>query len=420
MNALPQAALAGPLPRAALAAYGGLGLPLAFAALPLYVHLAPFYSAHLSLALIGAVLLALRFFDAAIDPLLGALFDRFPRPRTLILVSLPLLGLGWVGLFHPPATGVLLWFVAMLALTTLGYSLASVVHNSWGARIHPAPHERTRLFAAREGFGLVGVVLAAMLPRVLAEDLASGLAALGWIFVVLLGVFALWTFAATPPMRASPHRLELRRFLQPFANPAFARFIPGYVLNGVAAALPATLVIFFIDDVLDLQAWSGLFLALYFVSGALGLPLWVALARRIGKLEAWMASMVLAVVSFAGAFWLGSGDLVGFALVCVASGLALGADLALPPALVADYLDDDARPVPGAYYGLLGFFAKFTLALAAGLALPLLDAAGYQPGGADTAALSATYALLPCVIKLAALAWFWAQRPRLQPGVCPC
>ena len=38
----------------------------------------------------------------------------------------------------------------------------------------------------------------------------------------------------------------------------------------------------------------------------------------------------------------------------------------------------------------------------------------------DTAALSATYALLPCVIKLAALAWFWAQRPRLQPGVCPC
>jgi Na+/melibiose symporter-like transporter len=408
------------LPRGAVLGYGGLGLPLAFAALPLYVHLAPFYSAQLSLALIGAVLLGLRFFDAAIDPLLGTLFDRFPRPRTLILVSLPLLGLGWVGLFHPPATGVLPWLVATLALTTVGYSLASVVHNAWGARIHPAPHERTRLFAAREGFGLVGVVLAAALPLALADDLASGLSALAWIFLALLGVFALWTFAATPPMRASPHRFELQRFLQPFAHPAFARFIPGYLFNGVAAALPATLVIFFIDDVLDLQAWSGLFLALYFVSGALGLPLWVALAHRIGKLEAWLASMVLAVVAFAGAFWLGSGDLTGFALVCVASGLALGADLALPPALVADYVDADARPVPGVYYGLLGFFAKLTLALAAGLALPLLDLAGYRPGGTDTAALSATYALLPCVIKLAALAWFWVQRPRLQPGVCPC
>lgn len=408
------------LTRPALAAYGGLALPLAFAALPLYVHLAPFYSAQVGLAVLGAVLLALRFLDAAIDPLLGALLDRFPRPRTLILVSLPLLGLGWAGLFHPPAEGVLPWLVAMLALTTVGYSLASVVHNAWGARIHPAPHERTRLFAVREGFGLVGVVLAAALPLMLADDLATGLSAMTWLFLALLAVFAAWTLLAAPPMRGAAQATPLRRFLAPLAHPAFARFVPGYLMNGVAAALPATLVIFFIDDVLDLAAWSGLFLALYFVSGALGLPLWVALARRIGKLEAWLASMALAIASFAGAFWLGSGDLVGFALVCVASGLALGADLALPPALVADWIDDDATPVPGAYYGLLGFFAKLTLALAAGLALPLLAALGYTPGGEETFALAATYALLPCVLKLAALAWFWASRPRLQPGACPC
>lgn len=408
------------LPRSALASYGGLALPLAFAALPLYVHLAPFYSAQVGLAVLGAVLLALRFLDAAIDPLLGALLDRFPRPRALVLLSLPLLGLGWAGLFHPPAEGVLPWLVAMLALTTVGYSLASVVHNAWGARIHPMPHERTRLFAAREAFGLVGVVLAAALPMMLADDLASGLRAMTWIFLALLAAFAAWTLLAAPPMQGRAQPASVRRFLAPLAHPAFARFVPGYLLNGVAAALPATLVIFFIDDVLDLSAWSGLFLGLYFVSGALGLPLWVALARRIGKLEAWLVSMALAIAAFAGAFWLGSGDLVGFALVCVASGLALGADLALPPALVADWVDDDAAPVPGAYYGLLGFFAKLTLALAAGLALPLLDLAGYTPGNGETAALSATYALLPCLIKLAALAWFWASRPRLQTGACPC
>jgi Na+/melibiose symporter-like transporter len=409
-----------PLPRAQLLAYGGLGLPLAFAALPLYVHLAPFYSAHLSLTLLGLLLLGLRFFDAVIDPLLGALFDRFPHPRTLILAALPLLGLGWVGLFNPPAEGVLPWLIVTLTLTTVGYSLASVVHNTWGARIHPAPHERTRLFAAREGFGLVGVVLAATLPLLLSDDLASGLHSMGWIFLALLVAFAAWTLRVAPAMRSGGHSVPLRRFLHPFANRAFARFVPGYLLNGVAAALPATLVIFYIDDVLQLKAWGGLFLGLYFVSGALGLPLWVALARRIGKLDAWLASMLLSVVTFAGAFWLGSGDLVGFALVCVASGLALGADLALPPALVADFIDDDDKPVPGAYYGLLGFFAKFTLALAAGLALPLLALLGYQPGGSEVWALSATYALLPCLLKLAAFGWFWAWRPRLQSGVVPC
>jgi glycoside/pentoside/hexuronide:cation symporter, GPH family len=68
----------------------------------------------------------------------------------------------------------------------------------------------------------------------------------------------------------------------------------------------------------------------------------------------------------------------------------------------------------------MSFFAKFVLALAAGLALPLLDLAGYVPGGSDTRALSATYALLPCLLKLAAIGWFWAQRVRLQSGVCPC
>lgn len=410
-----------PLPRARLIAYGGLGLPLAFAALPLYVHLAPFYAGVMSLSVLGAILLALRFLDAVIDPLIGALFDRFPHPRTLVASSLPLLGLGWMGVFTLPATlPAAPWLIAMLTLTTVGYSLATVVHNTWGARLSSVPHERTRLFAAREGFGLVGVVLAAALPTVLGATLADGLARMGWIFLGLLLAFAALTLLATPAMRRGPRAPGFRQLLHPLANPAFARFAPGYLLNGVAAALPATLVIFFIDDVLQLAAYSGLFLAIYFLSGALGLPLWVALARRIGTLDAWLVSMGLAIAAFVGAFWLGEGNLAGYALVCAASGLALGADLALPPALVADMIDADPAPQPGAYYGLMSFFAKLTLALAAGLALPLLAAWGYTPGGNDVFALSATYALLPCLMKLGALAWFWRLRRTAHPGVLPC
>ena len=410
-----------PLPSVQLFAYGGLGLPLAFAALPLYVHLAPFYAGVMSLSVLGAILLALRFLDAVIDPLIGALFDRFPHPRTLVASSLPLLGLGWMGVFTLPATlPVAPWLIAMLTLTTVGYSLATVVHNTWGARLSNVPHERTRLFAAREGFGLVGVVLAAALPTVLGATLADGLARMGWIFLGLLLGFAALTLLATPAMQRGPRAPGFRQLLHPLANPAFARFAPGYLLNGVAAALPATLVIFFIDDVLQLAAYSGLFLAIYFLSGALGLPLWVALARRIGTLDAWLVSMGLAIAAFVGAFWLGEGNLAGYALVCAASGLALGADLALPSALVADIIDADPAPQPGAYYGLMSFFAKLTLALAAGLALPLLAAWGYTPGGNNVFPLSATYALLPCLMKLGALAWFWRLRRTVHSGVVPC
>jgi Na+/melibiose symporter-like transporter len=409
-----------------LLAYGGLGLPLAFAALPLFVHIVPFYSAYMSLALLGVVLLGLRVFDAVIDPVIGQLFDRFPHPRVLIALALPLLGIGWVALFHPPASGpVVPWLIATLLLTTLGYSLATVVHTSWGARLHPDPHQRTRAFAAREGAGLIGVVIAAALPLWLAATLAPGLQKMAWIFIPLLVILGGLTLIAAPGLHGAAPKILPRHLLRPFANPAFARFVPGFLLNGVAAALPATLVIFFIDDVLHLHAYSGLFLGLYFVSGAAGLPLWVALARRIGTLDAWMLSMLLAVLTFAGAFWLGDGALVGFGVVCIASGLALGADLALPSALVAAYIDRDADPQPGAYYGMMSFFTKFTLALAAGLALPLLQAAGYHPGAASTTALSASYALLPCLLKIAALLWFVRYRPALRSasfkqGVAPC
>mgnify|MGYP003438718735 CR=1 FL=1 len=59
-------------------AYGLLGLPLAFVALPLYVILPNHYARAfgLPLALLGAILLGARLFDALIDPLLGRQSDR--------------------------------------------------------------------------------------------------------------------------------------------------------------------------------------------------------------------------------------------------------------------------------------------------------------------------------------------------------
>jgi GPH family glycoside/pentoside/hexuronide:cation symporter len=58
-------------------AYGLLGLPLAFVALPLYVLLPNHYAREfgMPLATLGAVLLAARLFDAITDPLLGRLSD---------------------------------------------------------------------------------------------------------------------------------------------------------------------------------------------------------------------------------------------------------------------------------------------------------------------------------------------------------
>ena len=67
----------------------------------------------------------------------------------------------------------------------------------------------------------------------------------------------------------------------------------------------------------------------------------------------------------------------------------------------------------GACFGVWNFLGKLSLALAAGLALPLLALFAYQPGteSADgLLALSLVYALLPLGFKLLASVLLWRWR----------
>jgi len=152
------------------------------------------------------------------------------------------------------------------------------------------------------------------------------------------------------------------------------------------------------------------FLGIYFLFGALGMPLWVRASRAFGKKRVWAAGMGASVVAFAWAFLLGPGDGIAFAMVCALSGIAYGSQLALPPSLLADVIDrDQAGCAEGAYFGFWQFTEKMELALAAGVALPVLGLIGYRPGTAQPPMgdLSAMYALVPCLLQLAAAVLLW-------------
>lgn len=406
-----------------LAAYGVLGMPLAMAALPIYVHVPKFYAetVGLSLASIGGLLLAARALDAVQDPLLGWWSDR-RRGRAggrwvFVAAGAPLLALGMVGLFMPPAwdaTALTLWLVANLVLVYTAYSLVTVSYQAHGAEMSADPRERTRITAWREGFALAGVFVAAVLPellrRVSGERAAFAQFALLFVPVVLL---AAATTILRSPRAAGPTgpAPTFASMALPLRNRRFRALALAFLLNGTAAAIPATLVLFYIADVIRRPQEAAMFLVTYFAAGALGLPGWVWLARRAGKARAWLAGMVLSMVAFVWAFLLGEGDTAAFLAICAMSGLGLGADLALPPSMLADVIDDDEvngrGRHEGAYFGIWNLITKLNLALAAGVALPLLAWLGYRPGAAtDDAALvlAGVYALLPCALKAAAAA----------------
>lgn len=407
------------LPVRQVLAYGFLGLPLAFAALPIYVHVPTFYAAStgMNLAMLGGILLGARLLDAFIDPWLGWLADRWPRRRMLAAALLPFAA-GFFALLNPPQMLAAPWLLASLTLTYLGFSAATVAYQAWGADVGSDSTRRTQLTAAREGFGLFGVVLASGLPAWWASDISTGIARLSWVLPPLLLIAALTAFTqvgpGTPQCRPTAALIgSLRRVL---ADPGFRRLLLVFVANGVAAALPATLFMFYVADVLRAEAASGPLLALYFVAGAAALPLWLRLAAAWGRARAWLAAMILAMLAFAGASVLGPGDVAAFAVVCLFSGIALGADLALPAAIAADLGERQGQA--GACFGVWNFAAKLNLALAAGLALPLLGWLGYVPGGADgLPALNFAYALLPlaCKALAAALLWRWRQSLEVSP-----
>ena len=404
-----------PIRASAGLAYGLLGLPLAFVALPLYVLLPNHYAREfgMPLATLGSVLLAARLFDAFTDPLLGRLSDcLFGRSVRAVLgvgaMSAAVLALGLTSLFFPLVRGadaLVAWALVALLITYTTYSQLSIAHQSWGARLGGDELQRGRIVAWREGAALVGVVLASVLPALL------GLPVMLSVFAAAL-LLGWWCWARAPrPVRqdAGVYRPSQHTSLwRPWGRPAFRRLLAVFMLNGIASAIPATLVLFFIQDRLQAPpAQEPMFLAAYVVCAALSIPLWLRAVARWGLARTWLAGMLLAIAVFVWTAFLGAGDVVPFLVVCALSGVALGTDLALPSALLAGVIaaEGDSGQHEGAYFGWWNFATKLNLALAAGLALPLLGWWGYTPGTRSEEGLQTlgwAYAVLPCVLKLLA------------------
>lgn len=392
--------------------YGWLGLPLAFVALPLYVSLPAHYAQAygVPLAQLGLLLLLARLIDAALDPLIGRWADGWLSRRRLlpwVLGSAAVAMLAaFAGLFFPlftAGTPLLAWAALMLVLGYTAYSVLTVSHQAWGARLGGNALVQTRIVAWREGCALVGVLTASVLISVAGWGVTTAVLALS----LTLGVVLLLGLGA-PAARAT----EPARWALAWRTPAFRRLLAVFALNGIAAAIPATVLLFYVRDRLQAPQHEALFLVAYFLAAACSMPLWLRLVARLGQAKAWLLGMGLAVASFVWAGLLGTGDVPAFALVCLASGVAVGADLAIPAAMLTRVVQGAglAGRAEGAFFGWWNGVSKLNLALAAGLALPLLQALGYREGARDEAslqALAAVYALLPCLLKLGAMALLW-------------
>lgn len=390
------------------AIFGGM---LAMAGLPIYIHAPKFYgdTYGVSLAAIGAVLLVLRLIDMVQDPFFGWLSSRYSNARAMLVAGGgALMAISMLGLFAvTPPIAPIAWFALTLTGLFSGYSLLVINFYSQGVHTGAAmgPSGHVRLASWRETGTLLGVCLAAAMPTLLMD-------ATDQPFAGFAGVFAAICFIAILVMRnawvGSPDTAAPTGLREILGDGLARRLLLIALLNALPVAVSSTLFLYFVELRLGAEEWwQGALLILFFLCAAASAPLWGALAARIGAKAALLIAMVLAIAAFAYAAFLGQGQVIAFAVICAASGAAMGADLTLLPAIFSRHMARIA-PEAGQGFGLWSFVNKFTLAVAAVAVLPALDAAGLQAdGGPDADALrllSILYALVPCALKLFAIA----------------
>ena len=392
-----------------LPSYALFGAVLAAAGLPIYIYAPPFYAETYGVSLTGiaAVLFWLRLFDAVQDPALGWLSERLGAARGIaVIIGGAVLCLSMYGLLAvEPPFWPLAWFALTITFLFSSYSFLSINFYAQGVtKSGQIEGGHVRLGAWREGGALLGVCIAAVAPTLLAGYVAAPFAIFATAFAVVT-VFAVLAMAPEWSRQMQAEATPIRVIL---GDRLALKLLVLALVNATPLAVSSTMFLFYVESRLEAPGWEGPLLVLFFLAGAATAPLWSRAANRFGPKPVLFFAMVSAIISFGFTLLLGPGDEAFFAIICVASGATIGADLVLLPALFSARMAA-ISPNGGQGFGLWSLVQKFTLAFAAIVLLPLLDASGFEAGSATQppetlALLTILYALVPCGLKLLAIA----------------
>jgi GPH family glycoside/pentoside/hexuronide:cation symporter len=411
-------------------AYAAPAFALAVVGIPVYVYLPKFYTdtVGIDIAALGVILGSVRIFDAVTDPPMGYLSDRtvsrFGRRRPYIAFGAVFVALFLILLFNPPQASPAfetIWFGVCIYALFLFWTIVTVPYEALGPEITYDYNERNALFGLRDGLLIAGTLAAAASPAAvqavlgLAPDAEGERAKFFWIGLIyapLVISSAWWCVLAVRerPLPASTTPGLWKGMHTVLRNRPFVILISAYTISAVGNNLPATLILFYVQYVLE-SPLADAFLLLYFVTGIVCLPGWVALARRIGKKRAWLLSIGVNTGAFVGVFFLGPGDAAIYGVLVFLSGIGLGATLALPSSIQADVIDYDelltGERREGRYLGFWSIAKKLAAAVGVGAGLAVLGMAGYEPNARQPEsvllALRVLYALVPSACNLTAL-----------------
>lgn len=373
-------------------------------AIPIGVLMPRFYSDVVG-APLGAVAIAIaaaRAFDALTDPVMGWVSDhtrtRWGRRKPWIALAAPFAAASFIALFAPPASlgpeGAAFWFAASFTLFFLFSTMLEIPYAALGAELSPDYRERSSLFATRAAFAAAGTIVASLLPTLLhaagTADERIAFRQMALLYAALLLALGVGLVLGVPERRdylrrpSNPLVPGVRRALR---NRPFRILLLAGIVSAIPAAIPALLMPFYVRYVLVPEQPTravGLLLFVYLGAGLLFVPLWLAVARRVGKLPAFLTASAIGIAGSLLFFVAGPGEIGFAAAVYLLTGSVSMAGNFLVPSMAADVIDYDelrtGRRREAQYTSFWALIPKLVAIPGSSIPLAILAAAGYVPG----------------------------------------
>jgi GPH family glycoside/pentoside/hexuronide:cation symporter len=354
---------------------------------------------------------------------------RWGRRKPWIFVGIIGNSITYFMLFAPPAslsrTAAVAWYAPVFVLNFAFYSMSFVPRQALSVELTLDTSQRHRLYGVSAAFIAAGTILGAALPAVLQGGgvhdpreqmrLQAGILVTGYL---LLNMLLLYFIRERPGFMGRgevPFVPGVRRALR---NRPFRIMFLSHVITAIPMAIPAVLMPFFVQCVLkmDVVKWTGVFTVTYLLSGFLCVPVWVAIARRFGKLAVWKVASFIFVTGYAAFFFVGPGDSGRMLLIELYAGSQSAAWFFLYGSLHADVVDYDelhtGKRREAQFSALLAIVPKFALIPGAAIPLAILGAAGYAPRAAAqpesvVPTLRVLFAVVPPLLNIVGLSIMW-------------